>query len=132
MCINDLLDKVNKEKRTRVRMEAIHHVVMGIGALTVIFAAAGILLNTPKGKIFMKKLVNKATNEADVIEDKVVKTTSTVKHAVVTALNKAEDNLEDLHKKAEDLKDDLTDAQLKIADDIRETAGHISGHFESE
>jgi len=132
MCINDLLDKVNKAKRSRVRMEAVHQVVMGIGALTVIFAAAGILLNTPKGKILMKKLVNKATNEADVIEDKVVKTTSTVKHAVVTALNKAEDNLEDLHHKADHLKDDLADGQQKIADDIRKTAGHISGHFESE
>jgi hypothetical protein len=126
MFINGLMYKVNEEKRKQERMKAAKSVAVELGVAAVLFSAVGIVLMTKKGRLILEKMINKAGNTSDVIQDRVIKTVSTVKHAGATALNDVQDSIEDFHKKTEQIIDDVNDGNQNIADDIQKTGNNIS------
>lgn len=131
MFINGLLYKVNKEKMRRGRIQAAHHIAVGMSVVVVtgVCVALGIFLNTKSGKELREKMKNKAIDTVEDVKNIVIKGADAVEVSAAYTADKVSHAIETAHDKAEDIKKELRDGSNDIKNDVHETAENISKAF---
>ncbi len=128
MFINGILYKVNKEKLRRGRIEAAHHIAVGVSVVVVtgVCVALGILLSTKAGKEMREKMKNKAIDTVENVKNIVIKSADSIEVSAAHAAEKVSHVIETAQDKAEDIKKELKDGSNEIRQDVHETAENIA------
>ena len=131
MFTNSILYKVNKEKMRRARIQAAHHMAVGMSVIVVtgVCVALGILLNTKSGKEMREKMKNKAIDTVENIKNIVIKSADSVEVSATHTADKVNHAIETAQDKAEDIKKEFRDGSNEIKKDVHETAENISNAF---
>lgn len=129
MILNDLLDLVNKEKRKRERVKTAQRFAIGMGVMTAVGGATGILFAPKSGKEIRKEMKKKAINTIETIKDTVQKNVDTVKDSAVHAVEEVNNAIDDVREKTESVKKDIKEGRQEIIKDINKTVKNISNEL---
>jgi len=129
MILRDLLYSVSKEKRKRERVKAAQKFAVGMGVVTAVGVATGILFAPKSGKETREDLKKKAVNTVGTIKEIVQKKLGTVKDSAAHAAQEVCNVIKDVHGKTEGVKNDVKDGCHEITQDIHKTAENISNEL---
>lgn len=128
MFMNDLLYKVDTEKRKRERMKAAHHIAAGMSVIIVagICVATGILFTTKYGKEMREKMKDKAIDTVENVKHIVIRSADAVEATAVQAADKVSSAFEAAQGKAEGVKKEFIEGSGEIIKGVKETADNIA------
>lgn len=131
MFMNDLLYKVDAEKRKRERMKAVHHIAAGMSIIIVagVCVATGILFTTKYGREMRDKLKNKAIDTMESVKHVVIRSADAVAASAEHTADKVSSVFEAAQGKAEDIKEDFREGGGEIVKDVKETVENIATDF---
>jgi gas vesicle protein len=111
MTFNDLLDLASKDKRRKERIKTARKFVIGVGVVSAVGVATGILF---------------AVKTVEIIKDAVQNKTEAVKDAVQNKTEAIKDAVQNKTQSVKDVKKDIKDGYQEIKKDIHKTAKNVS------
>jgi len=128
MVIDDLFDKLSKEKIKRERAKTAKRFCAGMGIVAAIGAgiATAVLFAGKSGKEIQISMKNSAESIAETIKDTVQKKAGSVKNGVNYATDEVHRVIKDVDGKIEAVKTEMKDGGHEIKQDMHETAKNIS------
>lgn len=129
MKIKDLVALVGKGKRKKESEKIMKKIVIGLGVVTVIGIATGILFATKFGKKVRSGMKNKAINAVESINDTIQNTADAIKDSSENAVIDVSNAINSVHKKSEGVNKDIQDGFRITLADIHKTAENVSNEL---
>jgi gas vesicle protein len=126
MDIQDLLDLVNKQKRSRERASTVQKIAIGLGIVAALGVTAGIYIAVKLRKEPNNNMENKALSTVEDIKDNVQHTAKAVSRAAGHAAKEASGVIKDIQGKTEDLQEEVSDGLHEIKKDTDKAISNIA------
>ncbi len=107
MILRDLLDVLSKERRRKEKIEAVQNIAVGIGIVTAVSVATGILFAPKSGKETREEMKIKAVNTVETIKDTIQRKAEIMKESADHAAQGISNVIKDVHVKTERIKEDI-------------------------
>ncbi len=109
MVLRDLLDVLSKERRRKQKIKAVQNIAVGVGIVTAVSVATGVLFAPKSGKETREDIKVKAVNTVENIKDTIQKKAGSMKESVDHATLGISNVIKDVHMKvkAERIKEDI-------------------------
>lgn len=118
MILRDLLDVLSKERRRKEKIKAVQNIAVGIGIVTAMGVATGVLFAPKSGRETRENMKIKAANTVETIKDTIQKKAEIMKESADHAAQGISNVIKDIHVKAEGLKEDIHTKKEKISNEI--------------